>query len=146
MKLKTCNKRERKKAMRYRVYQARKNLEENGYRYQPTQSAISYAEFVIHDNFPCYYNGVQPVGVKALKEVIMFFKTYEAIFVGGYSRAIYHVALKVALRKVWGQRFTDLNETPKVIRSTENVEQAIREALRAMNITAEVNEFLMQYA
>ncbi len=144
MKLKKCNKRERKKAMRYRVYQARKNLEDNGYRYQPTQSAISYAEFVIHDNFPCYYNGVQLVGVKALKEVIMFFKTYEAPFIG--TKTLYYLGLKVALRKVWGQRFTDLNETPKVIRSTENVEQAIREALRAMNITVEVNEFLMQYA
>lgn len=146
MRSRKRNKRERRNLTRYREYQLRANLEENGYRYQPNSSSISYAEFIVHQFLQCYYGETQLVGVQALKEVIMFLKTYESIFISGYCpRTIYYLALKVALRKVWGQRFIDLNEKPSIIKNTDNVEQAIREALRASNITTEVDTFIMQY-
>ncbi len=143
MRSKKSNKRERRSLTRYREYQLRENLEESGYRYQPNSSSISYAEFIVHQ-FQCYHGETQLVGVQALKEAIMFLKTYEAIFVGNYHpRTIYYLALKVALRKVGGQRFIDLNENPSIIKNTNDVEQAIREALRASNITTEVDTFIM---
>lgn len=115
-------------------------LAQRNYTYKPSREAISFAYYKSHKIKYCY--GENLVGVEAFEEVIMFLRTFKTF----RSPVWYELALRVTLEKLKGKRFINEQEKTDVIKTTDDVNQTIREVLRTAGIKAPVRKFMMEKA
>lgn len=113
-------------------------LAKRNYTYRPSREAISFAYYESHI-MKCYY-GKDLIGVEAFEEIIMFLRTFKTF----RSPVWYELALRVTLEKLKGKRFINEREEVDIIKSTSDVNQIIREALRTTGIKEPVREFIME--
>lgn len=115
-------------------------LVKRNYNYRPSMEAISFAYYESHRMKYCY--GENLLGVEAFEEVMMFLRTFRTF----QSPVWYELALRVTIEKLKGKRFINEREDADIIKSTADVNQIIREALRTIGIKAPVRQFIMERA
>lgn len=100
--------------------------------YVPTKESMSQAFYKTHW---LRTNYAELPGVDAYEEMLKFLITQKKKHPIGFNfNYWYKISLKVALNRVKGRRFLRLDGTKALIETPEDVEQVVREILRASGI------------